>query len=553
LTATDPDDPDGFQADAGLVGTYGTATIDATGNWSYTLDDANPAVDALNVGDSLIDTITVQTVDGTTQDITITISGANSQPSLSDAALIVDENTVGGTAVGTLTALDPDLGDTIGYTITAGNTGGAFAIDSASGVISVGNAAILDHETNPVLVFTVEARDAGGLSDTAQVTVQIRDVNEAPTNVMPSSQTTIGSTPLFFSPATGNAISVLEADAGDPVVELTLTATRGSVSLAVTQGLTFLAGDGTSDNTVTVQGALSDVNAALDGLRFDPEVGFSGSATLAASVSDLGGSGGPPLTDSDTISIDVQPPPPIDTIPDDDEETTDDGDPDDGPDEDIPTEVVGPDTDDPTDEGEADPVIESRPLGSSSERRAAESGSDTRSIAEAAATSILDLLGEDLLMESESVESEDEENEQHKVTAGEFLWPEVRDVAQDLSSDAERQEEANDFALASIESVGLALSVGALSVLARGGSLIAMALSSLPIWQRVDPLSVIIASDRDREAREDEQRAIDEEESQLNKGLDDLLDSPPPADDAHESEPADDGDQFQETRAKDSQ
>ena len=325
------------------MGSYGTASINAAGDWSYTLDDANPAVDALNVGDSLIDTITVQTVDGTTQDITITISGANSQPSLSDAALIVDENTAGGAAVGTLTALDPDLGDTIGYTITAGNTGGAFAIDSASGVISVANAAILDHETNPVLVFTVEARDAGGLADTAQVTVQIRDVNEAPTNVVPSSQSTIGNAPLFFSPASGNAISVLEADAGDPVVELTLTATRGSVSLAVTQGLTFLAGDGTSDNTVTVQGALSDVNAALDGLRFDPEVGFSGSATLAASVSDLGGSGGPPLTDSDTISIDVQPPPPIDTIPDDDEETPDDGDPDDGPDEDIPTEVVEPD------------------------------------------------------------------------------------------------------------------------------------------------------------------------------------------------------------------
>ena len=199
------------------------------------------------------------------------------------------------------------------------------------------------------------------------------------------------------------------------------------------------------------------------------------------------------------------------------------------------------------------PWIESRPLGSSSERRAEESRSDTSSIAEAAATSILEMLGEDLLMDSEYVESEDEENEQHKVMAGEFLWPEVRDVAQDLSSDSERQEEATDFALASVESVGLALSVGALSVLARGSSLIAMALSSLPIWQRVDPLSVIIASDRDREARDDEQREIDEEENRLNKGLDDLLDSSPPADDAHESEAADDGKSVKETRAKDPQ
>jgi VCBS repeat-containing protein len=46
---------------------YGTFTITVAGVWTYTLDNTNPAVQALNVGGTLTDTFTVATVDGTTQ------------------------------------------------------------------------------------------------------------------------------------------------------------------------------------------------------------------------------------------------------------------------------------------------------------------------------------------------------------------------------------------------------------------------------------------------------------------------------------------------------
>ena len=59
---------------------YGSYTLTAAGSWTYTLDDANPAVQGLNVGQSLTDTFTVGTVDGTTQTITITINGSNDVP-----------------------------------------------------------------------------------------------------------------------------------------------------------------------------------------------------------------------------------------------------------------------------------------------------------------------------------------------------------------------------------------------------------------------------------------------------------------------------------------
>src|SRR5438067_1260299 len=64
------------------TGGYGSDAMPAAGVWTYTLDNANSAVQALNVGDTLTDSFTVTTVDGTAQVVTITISGSN------DAAII---------------------------------------------------------------------------------------------------------------------------------------------------------------------------------------------------------------------------------------------------------------------------------------------------------------------------------------------------------------------------------------------------------------------------------------------------------------------------------
>ena len=45
------------------------------GHWTYTLDNSNATVQALNVGGSSTDTFTVLTADGTAQQVTITING----------------------------------------------------------------------------------------------------------------------------------------------------------------------------------------------------------------------------------------------------------------------------------------------------------------------------------------------------------------------------------------------------------------------------------------------------------------------------------------------
>jgi VCBS repeat-containing protein len=63
-----------------IAGTYGNVSIDAAGNWTYTADSTQLAIQQLGNGETLTDTITVSTVDGTTQDITATITGVNDAP-----------------------------------------------------------------------------------------------------------------------------------------------------------------------------------------------------------------------------------------------------------------------------------------------------------------------------------------------------------------------------------------------------------------------------------------------------------------------------------------
>jgi VCBS repeat-containing protein len=78
-------------------GGYGTFTMTAAGVWTYTLDNNNGVVDALDVGDTLTDTFTVHTIDGTAEVVTIAIHGA------SDA----DPNDFDNLAVGTTVITDP--------------------------------------------------------------------------------------------------------------------------------------------------------------------------------------------------------------------------------------------------------------------------------------------------------------------------------------------------------------------------------------------------------------------------------------------------------------
>ena len=89
-------------------------------------------------------------------------------------------------------------------------------------------------------------------------------------------------------------------------MQVQLVSTNGTSTLSDVSGLTFSAGDGTADATMTFAGSSADINAALAGLRFNPTTNFTGAASLRIVTSDQGNSGtGGILTDTDTIAITV--------------------------------------------------------------------------------------------------------------------------------------------------------------------------------------------------------------------------------------------------------
>ena len=111
-----------------------------------------------------------------------TTEACNRAPVFSSAtySFTVAENTAVWQSVGTVSATDPDEGDSVTYHITAGNGAGRFEISSGSkgeGLILVWGA--LDYETTSSYTLTVEARDGkqGGTSS-ATVEITVTDVAE---------------------------------------------------------------------------------------------------------------------------------------------------------------------------------------------------------------------------------------------------------------------------------------------------------------------------------------------------------------------------------------
>ena len=71
---------------------------------------------------------------------------------------------------------------------------------------------------------------------------------------------------------------------------------------------------------------------------------------------------------------------------------------------------------------------------------------------------------------------------------------------------------------------GMALSVGFVAWILRGGALVASFLVSMPAWRHFDPLPVLGSAGRDRRERDRQVREGDEQEQRQFRGLDRVLD-----------------------------
>lgn len=187
-------------------------------------------------------------------------------------------------------------------TNTSGNASFTFTTQEnvALGHFVAATATRLDTSTN-----TATATDTSEFSEAEEVI----EGNDPPVNSVPGAQSADEDSPLVFSGANGNQISISDPDAGSSPVQVRLQVEHATMTLDGDDGLTFDPGDsGTNDADMTFTGTITDINAALDGMRFDPEANYNGSATLTITTDDQGNTGGGgPKTDSDNVNITVNP------------------------------------------------------------------------------------------------------------------------------------------------------------------------------------------------------------------------------------------------------
>jgi CSLREA domain-containing protein len=233
------------------------------------------------------------------QTFVINVTAVNDPPVAVDRAQTLNEDA---STVVQFGAGDPE-GDSITFAVVTGPSHGT--LTDAGTTRTYTPAA----DYNGSDSFTYKAVDASGAeSAPATVSLTINAVNDAPVNSVPAAQVTNTNTPLVFSAANSNAVTVSDKDAGTDPVRVTLSTSSGRLTLGSTAGLTFSNGDGLDDASFTFTAPMLAANVALDGLTYTPNTSFNNgptSVTITTNDQGFNGSGGA-RTDTDNISIQVR-------------------------------------------------------------------------------------------------------------------------------------------------------------------------------------------------------------------------------------------------------
>ncbi len=154
---------------------------------------------------------------------------------------------------------------------------------TASGAIADVNTLLAGLTFTPALNYNSNFTIATSVSDgvapalTGSKNMTGTAVNDAPVNAIPGSQATGQDTPLTFASSNGNPISISDVDAGSSQVEVTLTATNGTVTLNWPSGTASAAGGQFRVNTTT-----SDRQATLNGEFYGATSDFGGPRAVAS-------------------------------------------------------------------------------------------------------------------------------------------------------------------------------------------------------------------------------------------------------------------------------
>ncbi len=315
LTVTDTDGGEASFTPSTTAGTYGTLVLNAAGTWTYTAANNQAAIQALGVGDTLIDTFIVASADGTTRSVTVTINGVNDTAVIGgDATGSVTEDATAPnlTDTGTLTVTDADGGEAVFTPSTTAGTYGTLVLNAAGAwtyTAANNQAAIQALGAGDTLTDTFTVASADGT--THSVTVTINGVNDAAVIAGDDvgSVTEDATTPNLTDTGT---LTVADADGGEATFTPSTTAgTYGTLVLNAAGAWTYTAannqaaiqalgaGDTLTDTfTVTsLDGTTHVVTVTINGVNDAAVIGGDaiGAVTEDATT--------PNLTDTGTLTI----------------------------------------------------------------------------------------------------------------------------------------------------------------------------------------------------------------------------------------------------------
>ena len=114
--------------------------------------------------------------------IGVNVLDVNENPTISDQSFSIPENSQNNTEIGSVIATDVDAGQSLNYSIIQSTISNAVNVDAITGKLFVSDKSKFDYETNKKIILAIKVTDngTGALSDTANVTVNILDVNENP-------------------------------------------------------------------------------------------------------------------------------------------------------------------------------------------------------------------------------------------------------------------------------------------------------------------------------------------------------------------------------------
>ena len=228
-------------------------------------------------------TVTVRVTDsgGLTHDesITVNVNDLNDAPTaITPTSFAINENTdtTSGTSVGTFATTDPDSGETFTYAILGGPDAANFSIGGALNDELILTDGVLDFESKSSYTVTVRVTDSVGLTHDESITVNVNDLNDAPTAITPTSFAVNENTDTSSGTSVGT-FTTTDPDSGET--------------------FTYSIQGGPDATNFSIGGALNDELILTDGvLDFETQSSYS----VTVRVTDSGGN-----TYDETLSVTV--------------------------------------------------------------------------------------------------------------------------------------------------------------------------------------------------------------------------------------------------------